>query len=29
MILGIVIGELPLVTAYILLGHRLAGVMAS
>ena len=26
MILGIVIGELPLVTAYILLGHRLAGV---
>lgn len=27
MILGIVIGELPLVTAYILLGHRLAGVL--
>ena len=28
MILGIVIGELPLVTAYILLGRRLAGVLA-
>jgi uncharacterized membrane protein YdjX (TVP38/TMEM64 family) len=27
MILGIVIGELPLVIAYILLGHRLAGVL--
>ena len=27
MIIGIVIGELPLVTAYILLGHRLAGVL--
>ena len=28
MILGIVIGELPLVTAYILLGNRLAGFLA-
>jgi len=27
MILGIVIGELPLVTAYILLGHRLAAAL--
>ena len=28
MILGIVIGELPLVTAYILLGNRMAGFLA-
>ena len=28
MILGIVIGELPLVTAYVLLGHRMAGFLA-